>query len=262
MDNSQNSIIDGDQAQGEAGSSQEESNTIELARLRLLEVINVDNGIPPAVYCTQKFKYILILDFEATCWDKYTQNKGLPEIIEFPCVLFDTSRRIIVEEFQQYVMPCENPKLSPFCTQLTGIHQSQVDRGIPLQTCLMIFSRWLKHKSFQYNFSLYKTENNRAVFATWSDWDLGNCLINECKRKRIFKPDYFSKWIDIRKLYVMHYLRRPKGLLGALNDVGLTFQGREHCGLDDARNTAMLVGKMIVDGVLFSITSSTRKNDT
>lgn len=32
MDNSQNSIIDGDQAQGEAGSSQEESNTIELAR--------------------------------------------------------------------------------------------------------------------------------------------------------------------------------------------------------------------------------------
>lgn len=51
-----------------------------------------------------------------------------------------------------------------------------------------------------------------------------------------------------------YYKRRPKGLNGALTEVGLAFQGREHCGLDDAKNTALLVMKMVSDGVLLRIT--------
>lgn len=49
---------------------------------------------------------------------------------EFPGVLIDTSTGKIEEEFQQYVRPEENNRLSAFCTQLTGIKQQQVDRGI------------------------------------------------------------------------------------------------------------------------------------
>lgn len=50
------------------------------------------------------------------------------------------------------------------------------------------------------------------------------------------------------------YNRRPQGLKGALNEVGLGFSGREHCGLHDARNTAYLAGRMIQDGALIRIT--------
>ena len=31
-------------------------------------------------------------------------------------------------------MPTENPRLSEFCTELTGISQDTVDNGIPLST--------------------------------------------------------------------------------------------------------------------------------
>lgn len=52
-----------------------------------------------------------------------------------------------------------------------------------------------------------------------------------------------------------HYNRRPKGLVGALGELGLTFEGREHSGLDDAKNTAKLAARMIADGMLLRITT-------
>lgn len=51
-----------------------------------------------------------------------------------------------------------------------------------------------------------------------------------------------------------HYKRSPKGLNGALSEVGLKFEGREHCGLQDARNTAKLAAKMICSGVRLRLT--------
>lgn len=72
------------------------------------------------------------------------------------------------------------------------------------------------------------------------------------------------------------YNRRPNGLKGALQEVGIIFEGREHSGcykkvyfmgfifeslflvigLHDSRNTAMLVKKMIVDGCRLQVTKS------
>ena len=39
-----------------------------------------------------------------------------------------------------------------------------------------------------------------------------------------------------------------QGLNGALRDLGVEFEGREHSGIVDARNTARLVWKMVQDG--------------
>lgn len=44
-----------------------------------------------------------------------------PEIIEFPAVLMNLRTGVIEDQFQQYVMPIENPKLSSFCTKFTGM---------------------------------------------------------------------------------------------------------------------------------------------
>ena len=43
--------------------------------------------------------------------------------VEFPAVLLNTSTGSIESEFHTYVLPEENPQLSEFCTELTGITQ-------------------------------------------------------------------------------------------------------------------------------------------
>ena len=43
--------------------------------------------------------------------------------VEFPAVLLDLQTGKILDEFQQYVLPRDHPKLSDFCKHLTGISQ-------------------------------------------------------------------------------------------------------------------------------------------
>lgn len=188
-------------------------------------------------------KYLLVIDFESTCWKDKT-GAPPPEVIEFPVVLLSLVTGKVVAEFHEYVMPVENPRLSPFCTQLTGIQQKQVDDGIPISTCLVLFSQWLKKVSEDAKFEV----GVEATCLTWSDWDLTFCLDKECKRKQIRKPQVLSSWVDIRAVYREFYKRRPQGLNGALRELGLSFEGREHSGIEDARNTARLVWRMVQDG--------------
>lgn len=198
----------------------------------------------------QPYDFLLVLDFEATCWDQKDFSKSAAEVIEFPCVLYDVKTNKIVSEFQQYVMPFEKPRLSKFCTNLTGIQQHQVNNGVPIGTCLMLFKKWLNEQEMAYKISFNSSSPiNKCIVTTWSNWDIGVCLKHECQRKRLKMPEIFNEWIDLRELYREHYLRKPKGLYGALQELGLEFEGNEHCGLHDARNTAKLAGKMIVDGM-------------
>lgn len=231
---------------------------LELARkCNAVETIYVDKEFK--LRCEkQPYEFLLVLDFEATCWDSKDASKSAPEIIEFPCVLYDIKNKKIVSEFQQYVMPFEKPRLSEFCTALTGIQQQQVNNGVPIGTCLMLFKKWLREQEESHKISLnpFDKSINKSIFCTWSNWDIGVCLKNECRRKRLTMPDIFNDWIDLRELYLEYYSRRPKGLNGALQELGLTFEGREHCGLHDARNTAKLAGRMVMDGLLLRRTTS------
>lgn len=204
-----------------------------------------------------QFSYLLILDFESTCWrDRNTASP--PEIIEFPVVLLDLSSGAIVAEFHEYVMPTENQRLSEFCTELTGISQETVDNGIPIRTCLHLFNKWMKGITSQFGLTMNKNQGPGKVYTccTWSDWDLNLCLENECRRKQLIKPPELCTWIDIRSVYRRFYQRRPHGLNGALRDLGVEFEGREHSGIVDARNTAKLVHKIILDGCILKQESS------
>ncbi|EMP31520.1 ERI1 exoribonuclease 2 [Chelonia mydas] len=158
----------------------------------------------------QLFDYLIIIDFESTCWKdgKYHYSQ---EIIEFPAVLLNTSTGEIESEFHMYVQPQEHPILSEFCTELTGIKQNQVDEGVPLNICLSQFSKWIqkiqKEKKIIFNSDVSShsvSEAKSSTFVTWSDWDLGVCLQYECKRKQLRKPDILNSWIDLRATYKVH----------------------------------------------------------
>jgi inhibitor of KinA sporulation pathway (predicted exonuclease) len=67
-----------------------------------------------------KLNFLIVMDFESTCWEERRASTRAPEIIEFPAVLVNLQTGKIEEEFQQYVTPTEIPQLSQFCTTLTG----------------------------------------------------------------------------------------------------------------------------------------------
>lgn len=211
------------------------------------------------------YDYLIVLDFESTCWNDGRHHNS-PEIIEFPAVLLNTATGKIESEFHAYVQPQEHPILSEFCTELTGIKQVQVDEGVPLKICLSQFCKWIHQIQQQKKIGFATgdsepstSEVKLCAFVTWSDWDLGICLEYECRRKQLLKPVFLNSWIDLRATYKLFYKRKPKGLSGALQEVGIEFSGREHSGLDDSRNTALLAWKMIRDGCLMKITRSLNK---
>ncbi|XP_033156755.1 ERI1 exoribonuclease 2-like isoform X2 [Drosophila mauritiana] len=207
----------------------------------------------------QPYSYVIAVDFEATCWE----NQAPPhwreaEIIEFPAVLVNLKTGKIESEFHQYILPIESPRLSTYCTELTGIQQKTVDSGIPLQTAITMFNEWLRHEVRTRNLTLPKSNKSNILgncaFVTWTDWDFGICLAKECNRKGIRKPPYFNQWIDVRAIYRSWYKYRPCNFTDALSHVGLAFEGRAHSGIDDAKNLGALMCKMMRDGALFSIT--------
>lgn len=173
----------------------------------------------------------------------------------------------ILSEFHQYVMPTEEPQLSEFCTNLTGITQATIKKsGVSIRACLKLFDIWLDDVMEMHQLILPKTNasnlRGNCAFASWSDWDFGVCLHGECGRKRLNKPTYFDQWIDIKHTYKICYMHTPKNFADALKNAKLEFEGREHSGIDDARNIARLAFRMAVNGIQYEITKDLRPHIT
>ena len=64
-------------------------------------------------------RYLLVLDFEATCGDGIRDQ----EIIELPTFVYDFEEDKVLATFHEYIRPIANPRLTEFCTKLTGIEQ-------------------------------------------------------------------------------------------------------------------------------------------
>ncbi|XP_037032978.1 ERI1 exoribonuclease 2-like [Bradysia coprophila] len=231
---------------------------LELARsLGIVETIKLDAGA--LTNSKQNFKYLIVVDFEATCWDKGEAKWRQPEIIEFPAVLVDLYDQKILSEFHQYIVPIESPTLSEFCVNFTGITQETITNdAVPLQTGLLKFNQWLTESIEKYELALPKVGDEHSAtcaFVTWSDWDFGVCLRKECDRKGIKKSHHFDRWVDLKATFKDWYKYRPKNFADAMKFVGMIFKGREHSGIDDARNIARLACRLVRDGAPISITT-------
>ncbi|KAD3337818.1 hypothetical protein R6Q59_027407 [Mikania micrantha] len=199
----------------------------------------------PCDYQHQEFHYFVVIDFEATC-DK-ERNPHPQEIIEFPSVIVSSLTGQLEACFQTYVRPTCNQLLTDFCKDLTGIQQFQVDRGVTLGEALVRHDKWLEMKGIK---------NANFAVVTWSNWDCRVMLESECRFKKIRKPSYFNRWINLKVPFCEVYGGAKCNLKEAVQMAGLSWQGRAHCGLDDARNTARLLALMMHRGFKFSITSS------
>lgn len=153
------------------------------------------------------------------------------EIIEFPAVFLNSETLQVDFEFHAFVRPTEEPLLSEFCTELTGIDQATVSESETLECALLRFRSFLR-------------QNRIESFTVCSDgpWDFDKFLFPECKRKHIEYPGWARNWLDVRKRFAHQFeLQKWVGVTDMLANFDLGFEGRLHSGIDDARNIARIV---------------------
>lgn len=169
---------------------------------------------------------ITLIDLECTC--NNDNVFGPSEIIEIGAVAGKLSSESfeIVEELQIYVKPTINPTLTNFCTELTGITQSAVDSAIILNDALPALEIWLQAK-------------NVTAWGSWGKFD-ANQFSQECDLKALSNPMVDIQHLNIKQLFARKFGHRV-GLERALKLRGLIFAGRQHSGIDDARNIATLL---------------------
>lgn len=235
------------------------------------------SAAPSPVIRPQKFDYLLILDFEATC-DQGFHQPVPQEIIEFPCMKLSTKTWEVESQFHTYVRPVANPVLTSFCTELTGIVQDMVDGQPTLEETLKIFDDWLKSEGLISGKSIdqgsidqrshdgsptdqrsgdQQSADQRSIswaFVTCGDWDLKSMLRGQCDNFGYDRPTYFRRWINIKKIFYQQFKIFPKGMMQMLEHLNLAHEGRHHSGIDDVRNIVQIARVLGLRGVYYDLT--------
>ncbi|XP_069698473.1 3'-5' exoribonuclease 1-like [Periplaneta americana] len=188
--------------------------------------------------------YYVIVDFEATC-EEVNAPDYPHEIIEFPAVLVSTEKQAVVDSFQAYCRPVINSKLSDFCVELTGITQEEVDKADTFPKILKDFEDWLAKNKLG--------TKHKFTMVTDGPWDMGRFLYGQCKISDLPYPQFAKKWINIRKVFSNFYKSKRCCLKLMLKHLELDFEGRPHCGLDDAHNIARVLLRMMNDGASIQV---------
>jgi inhibitor of KinA sporulation pathway (predicted exonuclease) len=100
--------------------------------------------------------------------------------------------------------------------------------------------------------------SGRFTLVTCGDWDLKTMLPKQCSLSGLDIPDYLREWINIKKSY--HAAKRvfPRSLPAMLAGLGMTFEGRQHCGMDDTVNIVRILTALGRQGHVFANTTSRR----
>ncbi|XP_055299823.1 ERI1 exoribonuclease 2-like [Sitodiplosis mosellana] len=205
------------------------------------------------------FKYLICLDFEATCWSYDWKENA--EIIEFGAILLNVNSGTIEDRFHHYVRPIRYPQLSEYCINLTGITQSMVDCQPTFSTIYSYFIDWLRMlqntKGLQFTSSARAriSDGPNTTFCSWSNWDLSFYFRNDCARNHIICQPLFKAWIDVRQLFnqiYMAFINRNLRFSYALEIASIRTVGSPHSAISDAINLAKLAMHLINRGVRFN----------
>lgn len=166
-----------------------------------------------------------VIDVEATCWEDSPPDGQVSEIIEIGLCVVDLAACKRVARHGILVRP-ERSSVSPFCTELTGWTQQEVERGVTLAEACRILEREHCARS--------------RPWASWGDYDRKQ-FERQCAAGQADYP-FGARHINAKAVFTEVYgLRRRPGMAQALQIAGLPLEGRHHRGVDDAWNIAALV---------------------
>ena len=179
----------------------------------------------------KKIQKINVVDLECTCWDNGVMPDGRNqrdhmEIIEIGIVQFDP-RTLEIDKKESYlVKPKDNPELSKYCVDLTGITQEMLNvRGTTLEYAIARMMSEFKTAKYEW--------------MSWGDFDRQQ-VEKECSRKGLqypFKNTHtnFKYWFSL-----LTNQNVQRNVNGALDFMNMKFEGSPHRGVDDAYNISRL----------------------
>ncbi|MFI6157880.1 exonuclease domain-containing protein [Kitasatospora sp. NPDC051170] len=177
-----------------------------------------------------------VIDVEATCWNGQPPPGSVNEVIEIGLTVVDLSARLRVSRHRILVRPTRS-KVSEFCTELTGLTQAEVDRGV----------------SFAEACRILVEEYGAGVrpWASWGEYDRRQ-FARQSQADGVAYPFGYPTertHTNAKAVFAEAYeLRRKPGMDQALQIAGLPLEGRHHRGEDDAWNIAALVLDLIRRG--------------
>lgn len=171
----------------------------------------------------------VIVDLEATCWEKGT-SPSRQEVIEIGAVLLPSSHESPSSEFARFVRPSAEPVLSAFCTQLTSIEQHHVDGADDFSIVFSAFLAWIGPQPF--------------ILCSWGAYDLNQLRI-DCERHHLPFPAALDRHINLKKAFADWKGIKPCGMKAALGILGLPLEGQHHRAIDDARNIARIAHQLL-----------------
>lgn len=181
-------------------------------------------------------KYVAVIDLELTCWsetDPDKQPREKAEIIQIGIVVLDLKDYSTICEISKYCKPIYYPKLSNFCTELTGITQEHVDSVANLSV----------------EFSRIKDEypiiaNQKELL--WAAWGNDIKWLQDEINKKVFKTKDKIE-LDPRLINIKEHSRSfgfPAGLSKCLEKLNINKRLPIHDALVDASNTAEVFKKL------------------
>lgn len=171
---------------------------------------------------------ILFIDVEMTCWDGPVPEGQAPEVIEIGVAELDLAT-LEVTRSQSYLVTPVFSKISPYCTDLTGITVEEMRRrGRPLK---------------EVSARIVKDFGSRSK--QWMSWGPDRRAIDGDHATKGVPATFSAAFVDMG-LEFKHSLGQSRGigLTRAMQLYGLERTGRIHSGEQDAIDTALLWAEM------------------
>jgi len=176
-----------------------------------------------------RYKDILVIDLEATCWRGRPPEGMRSEIIEIGVTKLDYRTKKIIGS-EGIIVKNEQSNISEFCTKLTTIDQDLIDKeGISFKDAC---------EKLRKN---YKSE--KSVYISWGDYDRDQ--VKRCCKAKNVKNPFGRTHFNLKSMLAMLTGEHELGVSSALAYFDLEFEGQSHRGVDDARNTSRIFQKMV-----------------
>lgn len=177
----------------------------------------------------KKLDKLLVVDVESTCWEKEPPPGMISEIIEIGITVVNI-QSLELEKSQSIIIKPTMSEVSEFCTNLTTITQTDVNKGITYEQACKIL-----RKEF---------DSKNRPWASYGDYD--RYMFENMSKLCLVQYPFGSRHLNIKTLFAMAYgLNKEVGMTKALSILNIKLKGTHHRGVDDSYNIALIFTDMI-----------------
>lgn len=175
----------------------------------------------------------VIFDIEASCEDRNLDKNRTynMETIEIGAVKIENGQ--ITEHFKTFIRPEYVDKLTPFCTDLTGITFKDLENSPLFNEAILDFYEFIQ------GCTIYSCGDFDKKFLVRELKEKGNSLTHKLVENAIL-----SSHKNLKVLFSDITQKGQKGMLGMASVLNVNIEGTHHRAYDDAKNLADIYLKL------------------